>query len=319
MIRELPLSPAPHLNRLNAALNQIFGAPVTIVARETPDHISTFRNEIITCGFGDGRRLRLLCKYGGAQRDITYGHRGGVPYESQIYARLLSAAPLTLPRYYGAIEDPGGATWLVIEYLDLCERVSDSPYPEAVFAAARWIGRFHAWSDAHPHAADSLLTIYDGAYFAGWAKRTISFTRHLGGRYPWLETVCRRFEELCPELLRRPLNAIHGEYYPKNILFRDGLIYPVDWETAAAAAGEIDLASLTEGWDAEIVEECERLYQLERWNGRPPDDFAFRMELARLYLYLRWLGDRPEWVDDEEYVWQFEKLQAIADRWGVVS
>ena len=46
---------------------------------------------------------------------------------------------------------------------------------------------------------------------------------------------------------------IHGEYYPHNILFQSGVVRPVDWETAALAPGEIDLATLCEGWPPEEI------------------------------------------------------------------
>ena len=66
---------------------------------------------------------------------------------------------------------------------------------------------------------------------------------------------------------------------------------PIDWESAALAAGEIDLASLTWGWDDDLASLCEQEYCLARWPDGTPDDFALRLTAARVFLHLRWLGD----------------------------
>ena len=60
--------------------------------------------------------------------------------------------------------------------------------------------------------------------------------------------VCQRADEFIAQLLAAPRTMIHGEFYPGNILYEKGRICPVDWESAAIAAGELDLAALTEGW-----------------------------------------------------------------------
>jgi hypothetical protein len=57
-------------------------------------------------------------------------------------------------------------------------------------------------------------------------------------------------------------------------------IYPVDWESAAVAAGEIDLAALTEGWPPGFVEQCELEYQRARWPEGPPTGFERRLAAA---------------------------------------
>lgn len=319
MKTDVPLSLTPKLDALSAALRQIFGSEVPVLRRETPDHTSTFPNEIVTCLTSDGRQLRLLCKYGSGQREITYGHRGGVWYEAEVYKHVLSSVPFTVPRYYGAVEDDTGTTCLVVEFLDNSERVVEAPEPEGIVAAARWIGRFHSWSEQRNRSGEpNLLNVYDHGYLTGWARRTGSFAGHLSSRYPWLGPLCTCFEMLACEILAIPPAIIHGEFYPKNILFRDHLIYPVDWETAAVSAGEIDLASLIEGWAPETSQLCEREYQTARWPIAVPSGFQRRLDLARCYLHLRWLGDRPEWTLHEDSVWHFEQLEAVANRLGVL-
>jgi len=160
----------------------------------------------------------------------------------------------------------------------------------AMTLAARWIGRFHnATEECLLGASMRSLTRYDAEYYLAWARRTSLLADHLRQRFPWLTTLCGRFEEVVALLLASPQSVIHGEYYPSNVLFRGGTVYPIDWESAAVAAGEIDLASLTENWGAEIERQCELEYQRVRWPKGSPADFERRLCSARLYLQFRWL------------------------------
>ena len=90
---------------------------------------------------------------------------------------------------------------------------------------------------------------------------------------------------------------IHGEYYPKNILVRDAAILPVDWESAAAGVGEIDLATLTTGWGPAVRSACEGAYVASRWPEGAPHGFERRLDLARMYVRLCWLEGRQQ-VDE---------------------
>ena len=113
-----------------------------------------------------------------------------------------------------------------------------------------------------------------------------------------------------------PPVLIHGEYYSSNILYRNEIVYPVDWESAAMAAGEIDLAALTERWPPEIVRQCELEYQRARWPEGSPADFERTLAVAKLYLHFRWLGDRPESTVAEYQLWRFEDLHSVSERLG---
>jgi thiamine kinase-like enzyme len=102
------------------------------------------------------------------------------------------------------------------------------------------------------------------------------------------------------------------------VLVRGGQVYPVDWESAAIAAGEIDLASLTEKWPADIVRQLERDYQQARWPAGAPASFAQTLAAARLYLHLRWLGDRPSWTSGERESWRFDHLRSAGEQLGLI-
>jgi len=192
--------------------------------------------------------------------------------------------------------------------------------PLAMPRAARWIGEFHRRHE--DRAADdemSFLTRYDYAFYEGWARRTARFAAPLQSRYPWISSLCEGFPHLIPALLAAPSTIIHGECYPENILVRDGAVYPVDWESAAIATGEIDLASLTERWPKGVAEQCELAYRSARWpQGFPPYEMGRTLAVARLYLHLRWLGDRPERTSARSARWRFAALRSLGEQMGVL-
>jgi phosphotransferase family enzyme len=315
----------PDMPVLAAGLREVLvgsglnGAPLTILARQPNAYSSTFPSEIVTCQLGDGSELQVLCKYSAAHRDNVYGHKGGGAYEAQVYCHLLQHAPVSVPAFYGAHPDArSGSTWLILEYLD--QSIRTNKEPSALPMAARWLGRFHAVSEVRLRdASASFLNTYDESYYQGWVRRTLLFARPLHPRFSWLSTLGENFEGILPVLLAPPVTIIHGEYTPKNILVREGTIYPVDWESAAVAAGEIDLAQLTDRWPSDVARDCEREYAQGRWPDGAPADFEPKLAAARLYLQFRWLGDRPNWTAHEASLWRFEQLRAGGVRLGLIE
>jgi hypothetical protein len=290
---DLPVRPLPDADALTVRLRTVLGAAsagdLRIVARE-PLASGTFPKEIVTCNLGDGRELKLFCKYG-ASRNESYGHRDGVAYEAEVYRRVLSASTATRPKLLGfSAGAETGDEMLFLEYVPDSLRVD--MVPGAIASAARWSGRFHAEAEAGlVEGARDFLIQYDADYFAGWARRALAFAHGTGRRLRWLEIVSRRYEDLIPLLSTSPATIVHGEYGPKNILARRGTVIPIDWESAAIGAGEIDLACLTDGWPKETVELCVREYIQARWANAAPREFERRLEASALYLHFRWLGD----------------------------
>jgi aminoglycoside/choline kinase family phosphotransferase len=164
----------------------------------------------------------------------------------------------------------------------------------------------------------SFLHRYDAEYYLAWVRRTVSFASELQRCYPWLTIFSGHHNQIVDLLLDLPVTIIHGEYYKPNILYLLGTAYPVDWESAAIAPGEIDLASLTERWPEEIAEHCTAAYHEARWPEGGPQDWERRLDAARLYLQLRWLGERPEWTIDEAYQWRFVELHEVSERLGFI-
>jgi aminoglycoside/choline kinase family phosphotransferase len=266
----------------------------------------------------DGTILRLFCKYSGELNYESHGHRGGVAYEGEVYRRVLRHAGNSVPRFYGTYADVArGQTWLILEHVDNFLRAHEEP--DALITCAQWIGQFHAaCEDLVTEPRASFLLSYDKKYFLGWAHRASHFAGPLHLRFPWLDSLCKSFEEFTEFLLSCRHTVIHGEFYPKNILVRDGGVYPVDWESAAVGAGEIDLAALTDGWAEKVTEKCELAYCQARWPGDAPQDFAQRLGAARVYLSFRWLSDNDEERREEGSLWRFEQLYDVGKRWGMI-
>jgi len=281
-----------------------------------------FPSEIVTFRLRDGRERHVLCKRASRQNHDDHGHRGGIAYEAGVYRELLRRLPVSAPRFFGTYVDSAtGETWLFIEYLEKAVGIEEAPVPAtALGLAARWIGGFHALAEVRVlHPSTRSLHTYDDEYYLRWVRRTSLLAGDWHRRLGWLAALCERMEGFVRVLSAWPTTVIHGEYVPHNVLVRSDNVYPIDWESAAIAFGEIDLASLVDKWPPEVERACEREYQRARWPGGEPSDFARRLDTARLYWDFRWLGDRPEWTASEKVGARFEHLRATAERLGLVE
>jgi hypothetical protein len=317
------LAPFPDLDTLIARLNAL-GAdhglvpgPVTVLSREENFYASTFPSEVVTCRLADGQERRLLCKYAAGKNHNAHGHRGGVAHEAEVYRRVLRPLGVALPRCYGASE--GTRTeeaWLILDFLDAGVRLCHIGETEAVYHVVNWLGRFHAAAGAWlAQGSRPGLPVYDRSYYEGWVRRAL----HVVGTRPdglWLRSSCARWEQALEPLLIAP-TVIHGEFYPHNILVQGGVVCPVDWESAAVAAGEIDLAAVTEDWPEEYVQECCRVYRRARWPTGAPADFERTGQAAQLYLVFRWLGDEREMTSPGAVEWCLKRLRATSERLGL--
>jgi hypothetical protein len=325
-------SPIPRLGALRDGLSRVLeqhGIPrdqIGDVRRVEHDHVASYFSEIVECRLARGQTLRLFCKYSGVGPDAGHGQSGhghwrGVEYEAEVYRQVLQRSPATTPIFYGADRDElTGQTALFIEYLERSWRLNRHPEPiEAMVWAARWLGQFHAANEVLlAEGSWPFLTRYDKDYYLAWARRTAQFAGHQHDRFPWLAPLCAGFEDAIELLLTSPPAVIHAEYYPLNILCREGSVYPIDWESAAVAAGEIDFAALTENWPDEVVRRSRNEYLMARWPGGPPPGFDRTVAAAQVFLHLRWLGDLPGCDLREDRFWRFEALRRVGEQLGVI-
>jgi len=291
---------------------------IKVLDRQPNIYSSTYPSEVVTCLLPNGHTLQIFCKYGSLE---YFDPRGDIYYEAIVYRNILQPLPVSSPVFYGfhAGEKESGK-WLFLEYIDRAIRVSKAEGADPMIQAASWIGRFHAATEINlSHASTAFLVSCDVDHYLGLTRRVLLLTDHLHHRFAWLSRICEQFDRMATLLVPNKRTVIHGEYYPKNILYQEGVVRPVDWQTAAIAAGEIDLASLTHNWPAEIVYECEREYQRTRWPEHGNEDFRQVLGVARLYILIRHLGSHEEWKRGHRYMpWYFEKLKNEGERLGLL-
>lgn len=284
-----------------------------LIRREPIPFSTTFPNEIVTCRLGRGKFRRIFCKYSGNINYTGHGHRGGVSYEVEVYRRILRFQRDLRPRFYGGYIDPQtGESWLFLECLDGSLPIQKLNKITVMEQAARWVARLHSM---HKRKAGNLrfrfLNRYDRGFYLGWIRRTKEFAGPLHKRFPWLRRLCKDAEDLMAPLLACEPTIIHGEFYPPNILFHRGRVCPVDWESAAYAAGVIDLATLTEGWGIRMTTAIIKAYIKTRWPEGPPKGFEDALRAARLYMNFRWVGDEVSATQRRDRRGHFARLLSL--------
>jgi hypothetical protein len=268
-----------------------------VIARHPWPLEGTFDAEVVTCRTASGDVRRVYCKHGPSvdgTRHAAYGHRGGLEREAAVYHYVLEPLGVSAPRWIAfRHDDLTDADWLVLEFLDGAKPLLESRRTRSLDRAADWLGAFHGTTEGlWPDLLLSGIPFRDADWYQGWMDRTAGWAGALHLRYPWLATACRR-AELYEPLLTAPHSVIHGEFTPANVLERGGGTYPVDWESAALAPGEVDLAFFTLGWPRRLRRRVESVYVRRRWPAGPPATFEATLRAARIHACFRVLGDSP--------------------------
>jgi hypothetical protein len=309
----------PDLDALTAGLARVFGTSpggVDVLERIPNVYATSAQTEIVVARVGRRAERRLFVKHASARAEPV-AHRGGAAYESAVHRHVLAPLGVSRAVLFGTFEVEGRGTSAVFDWLPDAMRVGKSPDATAIERAARWIGTLHRRSQTVIVRCAPPLVRHDAPYYEGWVERTIAFATR--GRRRWLEPVGARARDAFASFAASPGTVTHGEFYPNNVLVDDDGVYPVDWETAAIAPGEVDLAALTEGWAPDVVARCERVYALARWGQRPDDGFGERLATARLHLAFRWLGDRASWTTDARADTRYEYLRSEGARLGWIE
>lgn len=281
---------------LGSVFGTVAGRGPVVDRRPWPSE-GTFDAEVVTCLTATGDIRRVYCKHGpdiDGTRHAAYGHRGGLGREAAVYAYVLDPLGVTAPRCIAfRHDDLTDADWLVLEFLEGATPLLESRRTRSLDRAAEWLGSFHGATEGlWPDLLLSGVPFRDAEWYQGWMDRTAGWAGLLHVRYPWLAIACRR-PDLYEPLLTAPHSVVHGEFSPANVLLRDGEVYPVDWESAAMAPGELDLAFFTLGWPRRLRRRAEAAYARRRWPGGPPPTFEATLRAARIHACFRVLGDSP--------------------------
>ena len=203
--------------------------------------------------------------------------------EGLVYERILASASLGTPLLHSA-----RAGVLEIERVEGTE-LWQIGEPETWARVARWLAGAHA--RLAPHADEPFLIRYDRAWYELWLERAA------------LPELADAYARATERLLALPRTVVHGELYPSNVLVAGERICVVDWETAGAGPGVVDLAALVTGWG-----EDETSAIVAAYGAVDPLDLA----AARLHLAVRWLGWSRDWTPPQEHArdWRAEALAA---------
>jgi hypothetical protein len=286
-----------------------------VISRSPWPFEGTFDAEVVTCRTATGDIRRVYCKHGpdidGTQH-AAYGHRGGLGREAAVYSYVLDPLGVSAPRCIAFRHDElTDADWLVLEFLEGATPLLESRRTRSLDRAAEWLGSFHGATEGlWPDLLLSGVPFRDAAWYQGWMDRTASWAGVLHLRYPWLATACRN-SELFEPLLTAPHSVVHGEFSPANVLLRDGEVYPIDWESAAMAPGELDLAFFTLGWPRRLRRRVEAAYARRRWPAGAPPEFAETLRAARIHACFRVLGDSPNGPSAADARTMFRTLESL--------
>jgi hypothetical protein len=116
------------------------------------------------------------------------------------------------------------------------------------------------------------------------------------------------------DLLASEETLVHGDYYSDQVFWSEGRVHVVDWELAAIACGEVDLATVTLGRSPEVTAFMEDAYVGQRWPDRVDDGHAARLFLARVFLLLRLVGVAPDWPNPRRFRRRALLLQQMLER-----
>jgi hypothetical protein len=296
----VPVSPSietPDVETLTEGLRALFAQHLVVISRNENLNWSTFPSEIVTFRATAGQEQKIFLKYGPSSRHSSdFSLRAGVSYEAAIYRAILGKVNIRTAKFLGEYSDRNDTHWLALEYLPDTMYVNLAG-EEALVESARVIGQFHNECDVLDLCQTFPLITYDKQFYYSLSQRFLDRIQReeiFTSKRNALGKSIQAFMELIPALVKAT-TLVHGEYYPRNILVSNKGIFPIDWEGAAIAPGEIDLAHLTQGWGEEVSRRCIDAYAHVRWPSRVPAEFERRLEAARFYLCLRWLSEDWAW------------------------
>lgn len=295
--------------------------PFRIAHRRASDRSSSYPADVVRVRFADGSQEDLFCKYGHGVDLVPPTPHRGLAYEADVYEQVLARVPLAAPACRGRFtDDETGDPALVMRLYRDALSAAQADDPAAIDGAVGWIAALHAWGETR--AADEplqFLARYDRSWYESWLDHTIALAAPLAAEHSWLADVAAAYRSAIPTLLAAPPTVIHGEFTTRNTLWVEGRVLPIDWETAAIAAGEIDLAVFTYDWHPDDVAEMVAAYVRHRWAGAAPHDFVARFRAARLYVVFHWLFGSHRPVGEERLRCHLEGIRDEAAALGIFA
>jgi aminoglycoside phosphotransferase len=249
-----------------AALEAAVG-PVQALQRSCAPVGQHGRARVRAVELADGTTLALVLKSGG--RDT--------PHEVAVYRDVLAAADLGTPRLVAA--SAAGAGWLLVDALPAAP-LWQSADVGSWCAAARQLAVGHdRLAGLAPQQRPAAGTAYEVQ---------LERAERRDPRAADLRGACAAAADA---LRAAPTTVLHGEAFPSNVLLGPtGAVCLVDWETAGAGPGLLDLAALCIGWPPDDAARIAAAYAEALDAGSAADPLAL-LPAARLLVAVRWLGE----------------------------
>jgi len=268
------------VSALAEVLAKHFGRPRTIVhlRRRISPYSSSSTIENLEVELDGRQRLRLVLKDLSPDSTLTAARtvRPAFLYrperEIRIYQNVLPHGGLGTAVCYGSVESEAEQRyWLFLERVEgpLLWQVGSMAVWED---AARWLALLHSRYELNETSLGQEVRVsgvpdlagvlhYDERLLRTWLPRAETFLRSKHSpqcRAQWrhFDRIANRYDRVIERLLHMDKALIHGEFFPSNIIVRDGSllfpICPIDWEVAGVGPGLVDLAALTLGnWSSE--------------------------------------------------------------------
>ena len=173
--------------------------------------------------------------------------------EVAFYTEIAPASPgARVPRCYGTQADENAGRWVVV--LEDCEADpvdhSAGATPAQMLAATVALADFHAtwWeSPSTPHWMPAVSGQNFGGLQAAWTANHPAFTERYAKLLPATSVdVLNRFTpqlaSWAAKAATEPTTIVHADYRLDNLLFHDGLVTMIDWQTALRGPGAMDLS-----------------------------------------------------------------------------
>lgn len=243
------------------------------------------------------------------------------------YRTILPSANLGTAICYGTVVDAElDRYWLFLEKVPGIElhQVGDLRTWQQ---AAGWLATMHTLFSGEIELLRKTapLLTHNAEFYWQWLRRAQTFSGQLsssqtGDAKQKLARVAERYHRIVEHLISMPPTFIHGEFYASNVLVQESedrtRVCPIDWETAAAGPGLMDLAALVAGnWTEEEKTTIAQGYYaaLPPDNGwrESPEAFMVALDYCKLALAVQWLGWAPDWSPPAEHAhdWLSEAIR----------
>lgn len=236
----------------------------------------------------DGETRRLVVRQHGAA-DLAHNPR--IADDEFRLLRALHAAGLPVPEpYYAAGREILGTPCLVVAYIEGAPFFAPPDVTDFVAQMAAQLARIHGADAAEVAFLPSASAKAAAKVGEGPAKTDESLDeRRIRGL----------LQNTWPPLQANADVTLHGDYWPGNLLWRNGkLVGVIDWEDAMIGDPLADLANtrLELLW-ALGIEAMEAFTQAYR--GLRPDVGCANLALWDLYAALKPMGKLADWANDD--------------------